>query len=229
MQSPALGVPVANCLTASSISDLNLSDSTSSLCMEFSLEDGATNFKILSATPRPSQRSIAENISAKCVWFSRVKVAASPVSKIIISGFGASVICRSPFASKVGPCSSASTLLNFMFLPGNRTRIFPGCKSACKKLSSMSIFNKVCTPNAANVLFCSEHSNPIFSATSGDTKYELIVVPDSNVSTSTSSADNDVMGVGKDTAGINRKDFRNRFKFSASTPKSTCDNMCTPN
>ena len=51
---------------------------------------------------------------------------------------------------------------------GNRTRILPGCKSACKKLSSMSILNNVFTPKPASVLFCSLPS--ISLSASGESK-----------------------------------------------------------
>ena len=37
--------------------------------------------------------------------------------------------------------------------PGSLTRIFPGCKSAWRKLSSMSILSKVLTPIAASSRF----------------------------------------------------------------------------
>mmetsp|Transcript_10979 Transcript_10979/g.46897 ORF Transcript_10979/g.46897 Transcript_10979/m.46897 type:complete len:200 (-) Transcript_10979:550-1149(-) len=36
-----------------------------------------------------------------------------------------------------------------------RTRMLPGCRSACRKLSSMSIFRSVFTPSAARILFSS--------------------------------------------------------------------------
>mmetsp|Transcript_9198 Transcript_9198/g.27993 ORF Transcript_9198/g.27993 Transcript_9198/m.27993 type:complete len:578 (-) Transcript_9198:592-2325(-) len=195
----------------------------------------SSNMRAMSATNKSGFLHVWRSDSARMEWPSLSpswRVSARKKSTMLrwSAGFSSAVMPASSstmcgLASQPACCSSGrSSAPRPPLLPGvrSRTRMLPGCRSAWQKLSVSSICRYRLRPVSAR-------KPPVRLQGSGRDTYELMRLPSSNVSTSTSGATSGYSGRGKRTSDQRRKLWLKRVRWRASTDRSSCSLSGPPN
>mmetsp|Transcript_12583 Transcript_12583/g.28533 ORF Transcript_12583/g.28533 Transcript_12583/m.28533 type:complete len:260 (+) Transcript_12583:127-906(+) len=235
-----------SCLrTSSSVSCMNSPAVTPRTSLRYGKESKSVSMSFSNAAglghvcplgiPRPPANRFVALPSANC---STADAALRPSPSLIESKKWSSSSRSRMLSDAVMPASRKTTpsSVGAASVPLERTRIFPGCRSACTKLCPMTIFSSESTPSlprlsrntscgvsgsrVARASPCSSLPPRACAAFEPET-HLLIPTPSSNVSTRTAGATRGTTGCGKRTRGSPRKLMRKRSRQAASCVRSS--------